>query len=94
MNSAYSTLNGTYSCGAGCGAQAPMNVGVPSMSTQTVLAVPQFGAGFGYDALSHGGGVINASGYFDLKKAYPTNCPPLAARQCTTIGPQTYANLQ
>jgi hypothetical protein len=89
----YSTLQGTYSCGSG-GCAAPALAGVPSMNSQTVLAVPTFGAGYGYSALTHGEGAPGCSGYFGLAKAYPTNCPALVARQCQVVGTQSYANLQ
>lgn len=54
------------------------------VGSQTVLAVPTFGAGYGFDSLNHGvapnqGGV---SGYFYSNTAYNCNASTQATRRC------------
>ena len=54
------------------------------VGSQTVLAIPTFGAGYGFESLNHGvspsqGGV---SGYFYSNSAYNCNASTQATRRC------------
>jgi hypothetical protein len=47
--------------------------------TSGAYVVPVFGAGLGYDALTHGNNVGSCSGFFNITKAYGAgaqNCNP------------------